>query len=63
MIEDNEDEDKEFRDAKIENNNESITKNNKIEEFNLSLNIFTDSYAHNTIRIRESCQRKELIIN
>lgn len=61
MIEGNEDEDEEFRDAKIGNNNESITKNNKI-EFNLSLNVFIDSYAHNTIRIRESWQIKELII-
>jgi len=63
MIEGNDDEGEKFRDAKIGNNNESITKNNKIEEFNLSWNIFIDGYAHHTIRIRESCQKKELIIN
>jgi len=62
IIEGNEDEDEEFWDAKIRNNNESITKNHKIEEFDLSLNTFVDSYAYNTIRITRSCQRKELII-
>jgi hypothetical protein len=35
----------------------------KIEEYGLSLNALVESYAHNTKRIKGSCQGRDIVIS
>jgi len=46
-----------------EGNNDGITaEDDKTKEYGLSLNKLADNYALNTIRIKERCQRRDIVI-
>lgn len=52
----------EFLEVKEGNGNEIIANEHQEDEYDLSLNTFVDSCAHNTIRIKKNYQNKNLLI-
>jgi hypothetical protein len=52
----------EFLEVKKGNGNEIIANKHQKDEYDLSLNTFVDSCAHNTIRIKKNYQNKNLLI-
>ena len=60
MMNDVDEENDEFLEVEKEYNNEMIASEDQIDEYELSLNVLAESYAHNTIRIKENCQNKNL---
>ena len=58
MIEGNEEEGEGTSYDEMENVNGNSIENGKVKEFGLSLNVLADSYAHNTIQIKEGFQRR-----
>jgi hypothetical protein len=52
----------EFLEVEEGDSNKMITGEDQIDEYGLSLNALAENYAHNTIKIKENCQNKNLII-
>lgn len=61
IMNDVDEENDEFLEVEKEDNNEMIASEDQIDEYELSLNALAESYAHNTIRIKENCQNKNLV--
>jgi len=61
MMNDVDEENDEFLEVEKEDNNEMIAGEDQIDEYEFLLNALDESYAHNTIRIKENYQNKNLV--